>query len=74
MSTDDYKDAQLLVWAARIDLAMADRQINQARLAMLMDTDPATVCRLLKGYDSKASTYLSAFHALGIEVTFTRIA
>jgi hypothetical protein len=25
LSTDDYKDAQLLVWAARIDLAMADQ-------------------------------------------------
>jgi transcriptional regulator with XRE-family HTH domain len=66
MTLTDHRKAQLLIWAAKIDLAMAERQITQAKLARLMDTDRGTICRLLQGHDVRASTYLQAFEVLGI--------
>jgi lambda repressor-like predicted transcriptional regulator len=64
------RQAQLLVWAAQIDLAMHDRHVTQAELARRMGTNRATVCAMLKGHDSKASTYIAAFHALEMVVVF----
>lgn len=68
MTLTDPRKAQLLIWAAKLDDAMAARCITQAKLARLMETDRATICRLLQGGDVKASTYLHAFHVLGIEL------
>lgn len=61
-------DSPLLILAARIDELMAERAMNQAMLARLMQTNRATVCRLLQGYDSKMSTYLRALEVLQADV------
>jgi len=64
----EFRRAQLLIWAAKLDDLMAERQISQAKLARLMDTAPSTICDLLQGKDAYASTYFAAFAALGVEV------
>lgn len=68
MTLTERRHAQLLIWAAKLDLAMAEKQISQAKLARLMNTDRATICRLLQGHDAKASTYLQAFEVLEIRL------
>lgn len=66
MTLTDRRKAQLLIWAAKLDDAMAHQQVSQAQLARLMETDRATICRLLQGADAKVSTYLHAFEVLHI--------
>jgi transcriptional regulator with XRE-family HTH domain len=66
MSLTLRRQAQLQLWAAKIDDLMAQQHLSQAQLALRMHTDHSTVCRLLKGSDAKASTYIAAFVALGV--------
>ena len=60
--------AHLQRLAARLDDLRAQRAFSQHQLADRMQTDPATVCRLLQGSDAKASTVLAAIDALGCEL------
>lgn len=66
--SDDLREAHRVILAARVDLEMSKQAISQAELARRMNTSRAVVCRLLKGHDSKVSTYLLAFDALGLRV------
>lgn len=65
ISSKERHEAELMILAARLDLVMSEQSVSQAELARRMQTNPATVSKMLKGADSKVSTYLTAFDALG---------
>ena len=72
---DDKRQARLTrvaLLAAELDLAMAQRVLTQAQLARLVDTDRATVNKMLKGKDGMVSTWLAAFDAAGFAVIIQR--
>jgi len=68
MNHDQRTQAELIILAGKLDELMAERVVSQAKLARLMQTNRATVCRLLQGSDAKMSTYLRAFEVLGVDM------
>lgn len=68
MTPDERREAYVLILAAKLDLAMASKHETQASLARKMDTNRATVNRMLSGSDAYLSTWLDAFAALGYDV------
>jgi DNA-binding Xre family transcriptional regulator len=70
MTDDLRRQANLLVIASKIDLLMAERVITQAELARRMETDRATVCRVLQGKDMTLSTLCRFLDALDCEIEF----
>lgn len=63
--------ARVTIIAARLDDAMRGH-LTQAALARALDTDRATVCRMLQGRDGMVSTWLAAFDAAGYELVVKR--
>lgn len=62
------EQAHILILAAKVDDLMAQQALTQAQLAKRMQTDRATVCRLLQGSDARLSTYLKALEVLNAEI------
>ena len=68
MTPEERRQAEILVIAAKLSDAMAERALSQAALARRMDANRATVNRMLQGSDAYLSTWLDAFDALGYRV------
>lgn len=62
------EQVHILILAAQVDDLMAQQALTQAQLAKRMQTDRATVCRLLQGSDARLSTYLKALEVLNAEI------
>lgn len=71
MTSHEIKEARLLVVAAKIDVLMAGQHVSQAELARRLETDRATVCRVLQGKGITVATLVAFLDVLGYEMTFT---
>ena len=68
MTPEERRHAYRLLVAAQIDVLMAGKALSQAALARRMETDRATVCRVLQGQEITVSTLKAFAEALDCDV------
>lgn len=69
---EDIRRARVLILAAQLDLVMSAELVTQASLARKIESDRATVNKMLQGKDGLVSTWIAAVEALGYEVILKR--